>query len=521
MDPRGIGPVDCCWPDKALASARVRPRVEGCPDPGCIDRYILTTVSEQPDEQLVLNTLASVTPGKWARIWEAAEQIAAEDLHATSAGGGQVGTIVVDGEEAPVFELGYPVYSASVEALRDALAEAGLIVPFDWIGWQGAGRYRSGVGMPEAPVVDAVWLITAIFRSERFSDGAIETALDDGTLPAALARLRTWFDGELALGAALVWKVLYEISTCAVACIGDPRLLTDDRWRSQPLPYLRVRRSGYGMLYATAETDGLPVEVGYRSGQIVAVRLEFTDDVADLEAAGEGAWTRFGSVRIGSKGTVASGIEGVDQWTVEVPLPEGRYVGEVFSTPSDDLGIRLVPEPSTDQPRSSRASRKDPLPAASQLERREVMRSRTLARLDGLAVEARSSDFTVGKRVRQPSEVQRLQRRVRQVTARWAPRWTSHAASQAAEEDRVQLEHVVPVVVLTERILLGDDVEAVLGQASICRVTYDEHKLTLQVAFRRVHRELYDEMLRCPLEQLGELGWQRYRLVGLDGCFEL
>jgi hypothetical protein len=149
------------------------------------------------------------------------------------------------------------------------------------------------------------------------------------------------------------------------------------------------------------------------------------------------------------------------------------------------------------------------------------MRTRTLARLDVLADAARASDFVIGRRTAQPPEVQRLQRRVRDVSARWAPRWTSPVAATAGADARIQLEHVVPVVVLTERILQGDDVEAVLGQAILCKVTYAEHKAHLLVAFRRLHHDLYEEMLRCPLDQLGDLGWQRYHRVGLVGCYEL
>jgi hypothetical protein len=39
-------------------------------------------------------------------------------------------------------------------------------------------------------------MATAIFRSERFADGSIATALEDGTLRAVLGRLRRWFEHE-------------------------------------------------------------------------------------------------------------------------------------------------------------------------------------------------------------------------------------------------------------------------------------------------------------------------------------
>ena len=57
--------------------------------------------------------------------------------------------------------------------------------------WDGLDHYRSGERLADAPVADAVRMITAIVRSERFCDGAIESAWCDGRFPAALARLRS------------------------------------------------------------------------------------------------------------------------------------------------------------------------------------------------------------------------------------------------------------------------------------------------------------------------------------------
>lgn len=153
-------------------------------------------------------------------------------------------------------------------------------------------------------------------------------------------------------------------------------------------------------------------------------------------------------------------------------------------------------------------------------DRRALKRSRVMTRLWVLTSAARSSAFTVGVRTRQPVEVQRLQRRIRDVSERWSPLWTTAAAANALPGARLELEHVVPVVVLVERILTGDEVEAVLEQGVVCRVTHEEHKKHLAVAFRRVHSELYARMLACPISELSALGWERYRAVGLS-CVEV
>ena len=150
----------------------------------------------------------------------------------------------------------------------------------------------------------------------------------------------------------------------------------------------------------------------------------------------------------------------------------------------------------------------------SQIDRRALMRARTLARLEHLAISARAEPYTFGRRAPRSDEVKRLQRRVRAVTQRWSPQWiTVEAAKPGAT---VNLEHVVPVIVLVERILKGDEVPAVINQSATCRVTYDEHKHILPVAFRVVAADLYKRMLSCPLAELTDLGWERYEVSGMS-----
>ena len=50
--------------------------------------------------------------------------------------------------------------------------------------------------MAAAPVADAARMVTAVIRGERFGDGTIAAALDDGTLLAAAARLLHWYESE-------------------------------------------------------------------------------------------------------------------------------------------------------------------------------------------------------------------------------------------------------------------------------------------------------------------------------------
>ncbi len=142
------------------------------------------------------------------------------------------------------------------------------------------------------------------------------------------------------------WEVVAFFAECAHAALGDPRLLDDESWLGHALPYVHVRRSGYGMIYGLAECDGLPLEIGRYRGHIVAVRMEFTSDVAELEASGEGTWQPLGRLRIGDRGAVAGDHQHLDGRLHRVPLRPGWYLAEAFEHAFHHLGIRLIKEAS-------------------------------------------------------------------------------------------------------------------------------------------------------------------------------
>lgn len=145
----------------------------------------------------------------------------------------------------------------------------------------------------------------------------------------------------------IVWEEVAFLPDCAFAALEDARLVDDDEWQSHPLPFLRVRRSGYGMIYGRAECDGLPIEIGRtRVGEVVAAGLEFTNDVAELEASGQGRWTSVGRLRLGGGGAIAldKKQQHLDGWCHRVPLPAGWYVAEAFETEEDHIAVRLRTE---------------------------------------------------------------------------------------------------------------------------------------------------------------------------------
>ncbi len=150
----------------------------------------------EPTDAMIEARLASSAPDAWDELWNAVDELAEETVHSTLAGGEQIDTTIVDGLERPVIQMPYVIYSSAVNRVLTCLRTLDLIMPFNWPAWSGCDRYRAGYGMSQAPVADAVRMITAVVRADRFSDGTIAAMIDDGTLPAALQRLRRWYREE-------------------------------------------------------------------------------------------------------------------------------------------------------------------------------------------------------------------------------------------------------------------------------------------------------------------------------------
>jgi len=83
----------------------------------------------------------------------------------------------------------FPAYHPAVEESLAALEGANAVAIFDWMHWQGAHRYPQAGDVLRAPVADAVRLITTFVHGERFADGTIASAVDDGRLLAAAQRV--------------------------------------------------------------------------------------------------------------------------------------------------------------------------------------------------------------------------------------------------------------------------------------------------------------------------------------------
>jgi hypothetical protein len=146
-------------------------------------------VAADPTDEQVEAARRRAPDAAWRELAEAVSAVEAETVHATWHGGERVTTATGTATQLP-----YPVYGAAVERLRGALGGVGAIVVFDWMGWDGRRRYRDAADVAGGPAADAVRLVTAILRSERFVDGAIEDAVGAGLLQGAARRLLAWYE---------------------------------------------------------------------------------------------------------------------------------------------------------------------------------------------------------------------------------------------------------------------------------------------------------------------------------------
>ncbi len=77
----------------------------------------------------------------------------------------------------------YVRYSPEADALWQAVHDAGLMVPFDWVLWI---KTVDATNLPTDDPVDAVRTITAIIRGDRFTTGVLLANLESGVFGAAV-----------------------------------------------------------------------------------------------------------------------------------------------------------------------------------------------------------------------------------------------------------------------------------------------------------------------------------------------
>ena len=100
--------------------------------------------------------------------------------------------------EDGVIVVGYFTPSEDAEAFLRDLGRVGLVRPFDWTAWLATPRgaeLRDPAAVAGASPEELANLLTAIVRSERFSEGSLEGAFESGLLAAIARRARALASG--------------------------------------------------------------------------------------------------------------------------------------------------------------------------------------------------------------------------------------------------------------------------------------------------------------------------------------
>ncbi|MBC6449086.1 O-acetyl-ADP-ribose deacetylase [Actinokineospora xionganensis] len=138
-----------------------------------------------PTDAAITADLAALPDAHWQRLFARMDGLTDADREVKWGGGKEV--------SPGVTQLPYPIYSDAIQDIRHMLP----IAVFDWPKWMRDNPvFPEGAGLDERPVADAVRLATAYLRGERFSDGAIEQAIENGALRAIVDRLRKWTEQE-------------------------------------------------------------------------------------------------------------------------------------------------------------------------------------------------------------------------------------------------------------------------------------------------------------------------------------
>ncbi|MER6941872.1 DUF6508 domain-containing protein, partial [Nocardioides sp. NPDC000441] len=154
-------------------------------DQKAFDTFDRAREALDPSDAQVEAELRSVPDATWLEAFSAADALTAEDRDVAWGGGQKT--------ESGAIQAPYPAYSPRVRQLYRSLPGASI----DWMKWMRGNPLLSAPSLlGAAPVADAARLATVYVRGERFNDGVFGRALQDGSIDAIVARLRTWFESE-------------------------------------------------------------------------------------------------------------------------------------------------------------------------------------------------------------------------------------------------------------------------------------------------------------------------------------
>ena len=105
-----------------------------------------------------------------------------------------------DADAAGTIQMPWYEYSDPIERFVADMSRAELVRPVDWMAWMATPRaqrlVRDPADIAQATPEELVYLVTAIIRGERFSDGEIAGAYERGSLLALARRAKALLDEQ-------------------------------------------------------------------------------------------------------------------------------------------------------------------------------------------------------------------------------------------------------------------------------------------------------------------------------------
>jgi hypothetical protein len=139
-------------------------------------------------DDTVVAGLRQAPRSAWVRLLDAVDVLGLVSHYGVWRGGR-----TIEGDDG-VLEMPWVDYVDEVDRLVQALYEVNAVVEFDWIEVDIA---RQMMTSDPANVTDVVRMITTIVRVDRFSEGHLLRALEDGTLLVLVRRLATWYRSDV------------------------------------------------------------------------------------------------------------------------------------------------------------------------------------------------------------------------------------------------------------------------------------------------------------------------------------
>ena len=138
---------------------------------------------------------AAVTPSLRDRLQLLARHLEAFESPGFSFGAWEPSRTDADG----LTHLGWYRFSPAAEAFLADVRAGGWVTPFDWPAWLASPEGQALTHGPQAVVgasaEDLERLLTAIVRSDRFTEGSLAGAFESGVLGAVMRRASDLADG--------------------------------------------------------------------------------------------------------------------------------------------------------------------------------------------------------------------------------------------------------------------------------------------------------------------------------------